>query len=205
MLLVLSFRADPDEQKDPSVDGPVGREGFEPPKRNASGLQPDPFGHSGISPGSRRWDSNPQPAVYKTAALPIELRRQHIRNPTRDCTVHTGTCQCAESRASRDGPSSSGRSYTAAHATSRNLPGRLRNGTTPSGVSNEQAWARVGAGVVHPTFAPGNGETDRRHRYTLLWLCSEGARCSPSRQVLDCDHRRQHADGIAAEPTGHHC
>jgi hypothetical protein len=25
--------------------------------------------------GSRRWDSNPQPAVYKTAALPIELRR----------------------------------------------------------------------------------------------------------------------------------
>ncbi len=24
---------------------------------------------------SRRWDSNPQPAVYKTAALPIELRR----------------------------------------------------------------------------------------------------------------------------------
>ena len=25
---------------------------------------------------SRRWDSNPQPAVYKTAALPIELRRR---------------------------------------------------------------------------------------------------------------------------------
>jgi hypothetical protein len=24
---------------------------------------------------SRRWDSNPQPAVYKTAALPLELRR----------------------------------------------------------------------------------------------------------------------------------
>ena len=24
---------------------------------------------------SRRWESNPQPAVYKTAALPIELRR----------------------------------------------------------------------------------------------------------------------------------
>ena len=28
---------------------------------------------------SRRWDSNPQPAVYKTAALPIELRRHAIR------------------------------------------------------------------------------------------------------------------------------
>ena len=27
---------------------------------------------------SRRWDSNPQPAVYKTAALPIELRRQRL-------------------------------------------------------------------------------------------------------------------------------
>lgn len=29
---------------------------------------------------SRRWDSNPQPAVYKTAALPIELRRQCFTN-----------------------------------------------------------------------------------------------------------------------------
>ena len=29
---------------------------------------------------SRRWDSNPQPAVYKTAALPIELRRQEARS-----------------------------------------------------------------------------------------------------------------------------
>ena len=26
---------------------------------------------------SRRWESNPQPAVYKTAALPIELRRRN--------------------------------------------------------------------------------------------------------------------------------
>src|SRR5262249_15654614 len=29
---------------------------------------------------SRRWDSNPQPAVHKTAALPIELRRQEARS-----------------------------------------------------------------------------------------------------------------------------
>src|SRR6266702_4675636 len=29
---------------------------------------------------SRRWDSNPEPAVYKTAALPIELRRQEARS-----------------------------------------------------------------------------------------------------------------------------
>jgi hypothetical protein len=31
---------------------------------------------------SRRWDSNPQPAVYKTAALPIELRRHANQLPS---------------------------------------------------------------------------------------------------------------------------
>src|SRR4029079_13381554 len=33
---------------------------------------------------SRRWDSNPQPAVYKTAALPIELRRRDRQGHTAD-------------------------------------------------------------------------------------------------------------------------
>lgn len=57
----------------------------------APGLQPGPIVHSGNCPGtmlgvkkrprSRRWDSNPQPAVYKTAALPIELRRHCRRTP----------------------------------------------------------------------------------------------------------------------------
>lgn len=28
----------------------VGREGFEPPKSETSGLQPDPFGHFGTDP-----------------------------------------------------------------------------------------------------------------------------------------------------------
>src|SRR5687767_7290222 len=72
------WRSTRNQQNGPSneIDGPVGREGFEPPKHYAAGLQPAPFGHLGISPWSRRWDSNPQPAVYKTAALPIELRRQ---------------------------------------------------------------------------------------------------------------------------------
>jgi hypothetical protein len=51
----------------------------------APDLQSGPIVHSGNCPcrcalplqtrRSRRWDSNPQPAVYKTAALPIELRR----------------------------------------------------------------------------------------------------------------------------------
>jgi hypothetical protein len=36
------------------MTGLVGREGFEPPKHYAPGLQPGPFGHSGISPWSRR-------------------------------------------------------------------------------------------------------------------------------------------------------
>ena len=62
----------------------VGRGGFEPPKSKTSDLQSDPFGRSGICPyidvalllWSRWLDSNPQPADYKSAALPIELHRQ---------------------------------------------------------------------------------------------------------------------------------
>ena len=38
-------------------------------------LQSVPFGHSGTPPWSWRWDLNPQPADYKSAALPIELRQ----------------------------------------------------------------------------------------------------------------------------------
>ena len=63
----------------------VGRGGFEPPKSVTADLQSAPFGHSGTYPQSTadtstkwswRWDSNPQPADYKSAALPIELRQQ---------------------------------------------------------------------------------------------------------------------------------
>ena len=55
-----------------------------------TGLQPVPFGHSGTPPQqtlpfvagscdwSWRWDLNPRPADYKSAALPTELR-QHPR------------------------------------------------------------------------------------------------------------------------------
>lgn len=32
-----------------------------------------------IGKWSRRWDSNPQPTVYKTVALPIELCRQNLK------------------------------------------------------------------------------------------------------------------------------
>ena len=59
--------------------------GFEPPKASPADLQSDPFGRSGTPPKQRfhntsdwswRWDLNPQPADYKSAALPIELRQR---------------------------------------------------------------------------------------------------------------------------------
>ena len=76
----------------------VGRGGFEPPKSKTSDLQSDPFGHSGICPylvllWSRWLDSNPQPADYKSAALPIELHRQLLASRTN----HDGWCLGAES------------------------------------------------------------------------------------------------------------
>src|SRR3954454_9658375 len=62
----------------------VGSGGFEPPKlahliysqAQLSTLATAPDPTAACAGQSRRWDSNPQPAVYKTAALPIELRRQ---------------------------------------------------------------------------------------------------------------------------------
>ena len=64
-------------------------DGFEPSKAVPTDLQSAPFGHSGTPPyidtfkilgWSRRWDSNPRPADYKSAALPTELLRQKIKN-----------------------------------------------------------------------------------------------------------------------------
>src|SRR6476469_10886590 len=87
----------------PIASSLVGREGIEPPQPKAAGLQPAELttcstyplwqrhrrgtAVPGVNPptGScslwiRRRDSNPEPAVYKTAALPIELRRQRTPN-----------------------------------------------------------------------------------------------------------------------------
>ena len=56
--------------------------GFEPPKSATADLQSAPFGHSGTYPRlltyRRSWrrDLNPQPADYKSAALPIELHQR---------------------------------------------------------------------------------------------------------------------------------
>ena len=64
----------------------VGGAGFEPAKAEPTDLQSVPFDRFGTPPThvrksvatsskSRRRDLNPRPAVYKTAALPTELRR----------------------------------------------------------------------------------------------------------------------------------
>ena len=67
----------------------VGEGGFEPPKRDATDLQSAPFGHSGTLPfWSWRTESNHQPADYKSAALPIELR-QHWTPPQGSTRVVT--------------------------------------------------------------------------------------------------------------------
>src|SRR3954447_16173038 len=83
----------------------VGREGIEPPQPKAAGLQPAELTTCSTYPlwqrhrveklrsrdgtrrrehslWSRRRDSNPEPAVYKTAALPIELRRRDAQGHT---------------------------------------------------------------------------------------------------------------------------
>ena len=69
--------------------------GFEPPKSTTADLQSAPFGRSGTPPGeafrllfkwayrpvahwSWRQELNPQPADYKSAALPIELRQHKM-------------------------------------------------------------------------------------------------------------------------------
>src|ERR1700692_2203765 len=91
-----------DQSRDAVV---VGREGIEPPQSKTADLQSaelttcstSPYCGCGDGPRlrsrggpggrwnwrwSRRWDSNPQPAVYKTAALPIELRRRDRQGHT---------------------------------------------------------------------------------------------------------------------------
>ena len=79
----------------------VGRGRFELPKSVTSDLQSDPFGRSGIFPymklkrsltfaWSWRLESNPQPADYKSAALPVELRQRNGasgRNRTTDTGI----------------------------------------------------------------------------------------------------------------------
>ena len=65
--------------------------GFEPPKSETSDLQSDPFGRSGTPPWSWRLELNPQPADYKSAALPIELRQRFKNGASgRNRTTDTG-------------------------------------------------------------------------------------------------------------------
>ena len=54
--------------------------GFEPTKAEPADLQSAPFSHSGTHPYLWSWreDLNPQPADYKSAALPIELHQHAL-------------------------------------------------------------------------------------------------------------------------------
>jgi putative FmdB family regulatory protein len=72
----------------------VERGGFEPPKASPADLQSAPFGRSGTSPQKKnffvplrrpnfstwswRWESNPQPADYKSAALPLSYASRSL-------------------------------------------------------------------------------------------------------------------------------
>ena len=74
----------------------VGRGGFEPPKSLTADLQSAPFGRSGTCPlDIKFWswwlESNPQPADYKSAALPVELHQQSKLGASgRNRTTDTG-------------------------------------------------------------------------------------------------------------------
>ncbi len=92
--------------------------------RTTTDLQSVPFGRSGIPPGridipimwSWRWDSNPQPADYKSAALPIELRQRVsqltingnclFKEKQRRCQVFFCRRENKKRHPSRDGASS---------------------------------------------------------------------------------------------------
>ena len=69
----------------------VGREGFEPSKATPADLQSAAIDHSATYPlfcsWSRREESNPRQADYKSAALPTELRRHNFifLQQCRDC------------------------------------------------------------------------------------------------------------------------
>ncbi len=126
----------------------VGRGGFEPPKSVTADLQSAPFGHSGTYPSeivkmpdalrinminrtswkiNRGWswrrDLNPQPADYKSAALPIELR-QHMKPNQQERKMAT-----------RKGLEPSTSSVTGWHSKPTELPGHQIGG--PSGTRTQ--------------------------------------------------------------------
>ena len=108
----------------------VGREGIEPPQPKAAGLQPAELTTCSTYPlrrrhrtetavswwvrspidwrWSRRRDSNPEPAVYKTAALPIELRRRDGQGRTAEDPSAPGDDRAASARWVKRGGCQSG-------------------------------------------------------------------------------------------------
>ena len=106
-------------------------------RRMPTDLQSVPFGHSGTPPHaycqwSWRWDSNPQPADYKSAALPIELRQPAL----------VTTCVVEKRVTIRAGSSSQAKRAAFFH------PAPLRKETTPLPAIHHY----IDAPCAHPFF-----------------------------------------------------
>ena len=137
-------------------------------RHTPTGLQPVPFGRSGnppkhlsgpcgprkprlsesCDPWSWRWDSNPQPSVYKTDALPIELRQHKVRklrasrgasysDPPGGCQHHHGffSSSGSNSEASSSSGSSRVRTVTCSRACPSKRDSSRRGTTRPSRTS----------------------------------------------------------------------
>ena len=126
----------------------VGKEGIEPPQSKTADLQSaelttcstypclpcTPFGteipvvkggHSVLCCWSRRRDSNPEPVVYKTTALPIELRRRRRRMVAHE---RANLASVARPAARQAGSSGAGGGASGSRSASSVRPGRSSGG-----------------------------------------------------------------------------
>ena len=124
---------------------------------------------------SQRWDSNPQPAVYKTAALPIEL---HWRK-RRGIYQFTHVAQHEEtSPASRPGvpdhridkQKNGPEKISGPHERFRQQPTFTPLGTI-IGPGNLNRRVRNGSGVCHQVWSPENPQRRSFERRCGCWQC----------------------------------
>src|SRR5215207_920402 len=107
---------------------------------------------------SRRWDSNPKPAVYKTAALPIELRRRDGQGLTAEDPSAPGN-----DRAPRGDGSSVGGAGPWRPA-SRLGVGPWYPALQASELAETASWIRRSAADPHPTIPSRPPERGRPER-----------------------------------------
>src|SRR5437762_2370420 len=95
----------------------------------------------GLRDWSRRRDSNPEPAVYKTAALPIELRRQRTANQRKLAEAPGSVGAFDERRAVRRG------------STPEVAPPADGEGAVPPGRAVGSRWPRASNRRIEPATA----------------------------------------------------